>query len=108
MALFRSRLLAGVSARALASGAAALATTTPAHAAGTAGRVAAASPASCPWLNQSLSVQRRVELLVPKMTLADKVSMATGQPGASPAGAIGATPAIPSLCIPALSEEDGP
>ncbi|HWG15458.1 MAG TPA: glycoside hydrolase family 3 N-terminal domain-containing protein, partial [Streptosporangiaceae bacterium] len=42
------------------------------------------------------------------MTLADKVSMATGQPGTSPAGAIGATPAIGSLCIPALSEEDGP
>jgi beta-glucosidase len=34
--------------------------------------------------------------------------MATGQPGTSPAGAIGGTPAIPGLCIPALSEEDGP
>src|ERR1700760_2223866 len=108
MALFRSRLLAGLSALALASGAAALATTTPAHAAGKAGRVAAASPASCPWLNQSLSVQRRAELAGPKKTHAGKVSMATGQPGTSPAGAIGATPAIPALCIPALSEEDGP
>ncbi len=47
-------------------------------------------------------------MLLPRMTLADKVSMATGQPGTSPAGAIGGTPPIPALCIPALSEEDGP
>lgn len=64
--------------------------------------------ASCPWLDQSLSVQQRVDMLLPKMTLADKISMVTGQPGTSPAGAIGATPAIPALCIPAMSEEDGP
>jgi beta-glucosidase len=110
MRRFRSRLTAGLSALALATGVAALATT-PAHAAGKAARAAQtarAAQASCPWLNQALPVQRRVDLLLPKMTLADKVSMATGQPGTSPAGAIGATPAIPALCIPALSEEDGP
>src|ERR1700742_5297514 len=110
MTLFRFRLLAGLSAVTLATGVTALAATTPAHAAhaapGASG--AATATASCPWLNQSLPVQRRVSLLVPRMTLADKVSMATGQPGTSPAGAIGATPAIPALCIPALSEEDGP
>src|SRR6201996_8380444 len=108
MTLFRFRLLAGLSAVTLATGVTALATTTPAHAARAARSASGAAAASCPWLNQSLSVQRRVSLLVPRMTLADKVSMATGQPGTSPAGAIGATPAIPSLCIPALSEEDGP
>jgi beta-glucosidase len=110
MTRFRFRLLAGSSAVALATGVTALATTTPAHAAHAARAAsdAAAATASCPWLNQSLPVWQRVNLLVPRMTLADKVSMATGQPGTSPAGAIGATPAIPSLCIPALSEEDGP
>jgi beta-glucosidase len=47
-------------------------------------------------------------MLLAKMTLPDKISMVTGQPGTSPAGAIGGTPAIPGLCIPALSEGDGP
>lgn len=64
--------------------------------------------ASCPWLNQRLPVSTRVSMLLPKMTLAQKISMVTGQPGTSPAGAIGATPAIASLCIPAMSGEDGP
>ena len=79
-----------------------------AAAAGAGAAANGAASASCPWLNQELSVQQRVNMLLPRMTLADKVSMATGQPGTSPAGAIGGTPAIPGLCIPALSEEDGP
>jgi beta-glucosidase len=47
-------------------------------------------------------------MLLAKMTLADKIALVHGQAGTSPAGAIGAVPANPSLCIPAISEQDGP
>lgn len=113
MKLPRSRLLAALSALVTIFALAALAGTGPASAAragtaGAAGMQAPAQSANCPWLNQSLSVRQRVSMLLPQMSLADKISMVTGQPGTSPSGAIGATPAIPSLCIPAMSQEDGP
>ena len=66
----------------------------------------AASAASCPWLNQSLSVSQRVALLLPKMTLADKITMVTGAGTSEPY--VFYTAAIPSLCIPAMGLEDGP
>jgi beta-glucosidase len=65
----------------------------------TAGEPAAA--ASCPWLNRSLPAGQRVRMLLSQMTLADQVSMVTG------AGA-GNIAAIPSLCVPAISLQDGP
>jgi beta-glucosidase len=67
---------------------------------------ATSATASCPWLNQSLSINQRVSMLLAQMTLADKINMVTG-------AGFGTTyvfqiSGIPSLCIPAMGEEDGP
>ncbi len=67
---------------------------------------AAASTTTCPWLNQSLSVGQRVQLLLSQMTLTDKINMVTGAGFSSPY--VFYISAIPSLCIPAIGEEDGP
>ena len=66
----------------------------------------AASSASCPWLNQSLTVSQRVQMLLAKMTLANKINMVTGAGTSQPY--VFYISAIPSLCIPAMGEEDGP
>ena len=66
----------------------------------------AGSSASCPWLNQSLTVSQRVQMLLAKMTLADKINMVTGAGTSQPY--VFYISAIPSLCIPAMGEEDGP
>jgi beta-glucosidase len=65
-----------------------------------------ASTASCPWLNQSLSVQQRVKMLMAQMTLANKISMMTGAGFSTQY--VFEIAAIPSLCVPAIGEEDGP
>jgi beta-glucosidase len=70
-----------------------------AHASGT-------QSASCPWLNQSLSVSTRVNMLLSAMTLADKINMVTGAGYSEPY--VFYISAIPSLCVPAIGEEDGP
>ena len=75
----------------------------PASAAGTA---RAASTSSCPWLNQSLPVSKRMSLLLAQMTLADKINEVTGAGFSEPY--VFYISAIPSLCIPAIGEEDGP
>ena len=61
---------------------------------------------SCPWLNQSLSVGQRVQMLMAQMSLADKINMVTGAGFSEPY--VFYISAIPSLCIPAIGEEDGP
>jgi beta-glucosidase len=73
-----------------------------AHASGT----QTAASTSCPWLNQSLSVSTRVQLLMAQMTLADKINMVTGAGTSEPY--VFYISAIPSLCVPAIGEEDGP
>jgi beta-glucosidase len=78
-------------------------------AAATAGEAAAArtaTTASCPWLNQSLPVRQRVSMLMAQMTLANKINMVTGAGFSEPY--VFYISAIPSLCIPAIGEEDGP
>ncbi|MCW2936178.1 MAG: bglX, partial [Actinomycetia bacterium] len=65
-----------------------------------------ADTASCPWLNQSLPVQQRVSMLTAQMTLADKITMVTGAGTSEPY--VFYISAIPSLCVPAIGEEDGP
>jgi beta-glucosidase len=75
----------------------------PASAAGASG---AAAEASCPWLDESLPVGERVSMLLSKMTLADKVGMVTGAGTSEPY--VFYIAANPSLCIPAMGEEDGP
>src|SRR5579863_7962149 len=65
----------------------------------------AASP-SCPWLNQSLPVDQRVQMLLAQMSLANKINMVTGAGFNEPY--VFYISAIPSLCIPAMGQEDGP
>jgi beta-glucosidase len=66
------------------------------------------SSTQCPWLNDSLSVSARVSMLLTQMTLADKLDLMEGHNGDASNGAIGDTHAIPSLCVPEVTEEDGP
>ena len=95
-------LPAGLATAASASAGSSSARSVPAH---DAARTAASS-ASCPWLNQSLPVSQRLKLLMAKMTLADKINMVTGAGTSQPY--VFYISAIPSLCIPAMGEEDGP
>jgi beta-glucosidase len=67
---------------------------------------ASARRADCPWLNQSLSVQARVRMLLGKMTLSDKIAEVEGHGTSEPYVFYEA--AQPALCIPALGMEDGP
>jgi beta-glucosidase len=65
-----------------------------------------ASPAACPWLNQARPVSARVALLLGQMTLADKITMVTGV--GTQARYLFETAAIPRLCVPDLTMQDGP
>jgi beta-glucosidase len=65
-----------------------------------------AQSSSCPWLNQSLPVSQRVSMLMSQMTLSDKINEVTGAGTSEPY--VFYISAIPSLCIPAIGEEDGP
>src|SRR5215469_11739893 len=69
---------------------------------------AAARPAStsCPWLDQSLPVSQRVQMVMSRMTLPNKINMVTGAGSSEPY--VFSISAVPSLCIPAIGEEDGP
>src|SRR3984957_18597057 len=71
--------------------------------AGTTGDVA-----SCPWRNPSLPINQRVSMLLGQMTLADKLDLMEGHNGDAPNGAIGDTHAIPALCVPEVTQQDGP
>jgi beta-glucosidase len=62
--------------------------------------------ASCPWLNRSLPIAKRVHLVLASMTLANKITMVEGQGTSQPYVFFMA--AQPSLCIPAMGLEDGP
>ncbi len=66
---------------------------------------AAAASTACPWVGSAAPISQRVGQLLARMTVAQKVSLATGASGSSYAGLI---PAIGSLCVPALNLEDGP
>jgi beta-glucosidase len=74
--------------------------------AGQTGAATTAASPSCPWLNQSLPVNQRVQMLLAQMSLANKINMVTGAGFSEPY--VFYISAIPSLCIPAIGEEDGP
>ena len=62
--------------------------------------------ASCPWVTSTAPISQRVAQLMSQMTLADKITMVEGHGTSNPY--VFYTPAIPSLCIPAVGLEDGP
>jgi beta-glucosidase len=66
----------------------------------------AATQVSCPWLSQSESISTRASQLMAKMTLQDEITLVEGHGSSNPY--VFFEPAIPSLCIPQLGEEDGP
>jgi beta-glucosidase len=66
----------------------------------------ASSAQQCPWVTSHAPVPVRVAQLMSQMTLADEISMVEGHGTTNPY--VFYTPAIPSLCIPALGLEDGP
>ena len=68
------------------------------------------STASCPWLNQSLPVKTRVNMLLSHMSLTNMLAemyISEAAPSGPYAGYEGFVPAQPALCIPALIEQDG-
>jgi beta-glucosidase len=71
-----------------------------------AGQVRAAASISCPWVTSKAPVAQRVAQLMSQMSLADEISMVEGHGTTNPY--VFYTPAIPSLCIPAVGLEDGP
>jgi beta-glucosidase len=71
------------------------------------GRPSVAKVDTCPWLNPLLSIQQRVNELVSAMTLAQEVSLMQPVKGGSYSGYEHYVPAIPSLCVPAVTQQDG-
>jgi beta-glucosidase len=66
---------------------------------------ASAATTGCPWVGSSAPIPQRVSQLMAKMSLSQEIALMTGSSGSS---YVGFTPAIGSLCIPALNLEDGP
>ena len=64
------------------------------------------NPADCPWLNPTLSISSRVNMLMQKMTIADEIALVQGNGSNQPYVFYIASNA--RLCIPALGYEDGP
>jgi beta-glucosidase len=65
---------------------------------------------TCPWLDTSLTVGKRVNMLLSAMSLSDKIAeMYINEPTTTGpyAGYEGYVAAQPALCIPALIEQDG-
>jgi beta-glucosidase len=77
----------------------------PARAGGSGGARAAAD-SNCPWVTSTAPINQRVAQIMSQMTLADKITMVEGHGTSNPY--VFYTPAIPSLCIPAVGLEDGP
>jgi beta-glucosidase len=74
------------------------------------GRVGRDATTPCPWLDQSLAIGKRVNMLLSAMSLTDKIAeMYINEPTTTGpyAGYEGFVPAQPALCIPALAEQDG-
>jgi len=67
-------------------------------------RAAVAASAACPWVGSVAPVPQRVAQLLTQLTQAQQEFMVAGVSSAY----AGSTPAIPALCIPSLTLEDGP
>jgi beta-glucosidase len=66
----------------------------------------AAGRSSCPWVTSTAPISQRVAQLMSQMSLSQEISMVEGHGTANPY--VFYTPAISSLCIPAMGLEDGP
>jgi beta-glucosidase len=64
-------------------------------------------PAACPWLNSKLPVGDRVNQLLKAMTPLQESTLLHLRQLDPTVPYEGYTPAIPSLCIPAITEQDG-
>jgi beta-glucosidase len=72
--------------------------------------VGSVAASDCPWLNPSLPVAKRVNMLLSRMSLTSKIDEMYVVASNRPVGSIGyqgVVPAQPALCIPALREQDG-
>jgi hypothetical protein len=76
----------------------------PAHTSAPASRDAAT--AACPWATSHAPIAQRVAQLMSHMTIPDEITMVEGQGTTNPY--VFYMAGIPSLCIPAMGEEDGP
>jgi beta-glucosidase len=65
----------------------------------------AAQRAGCPWVGSSAPIAKRVQQVVARMTLDEKIAMVHGAGGSAYTGYI---PGDTRLCIPALKMQDGP
>jgi beta-glucosidase len=76
-------------------------------AAGTAANGGQAAPgSSCPWVTSTAPISQRVAQLMSQMSLSQEISMVEGHGTSNPY--VFYTPAISSLCVPAMGLEDGP
>jgi beta-glucosidase len=74
------------------------------------GRSGKQATTGCPWLDTTLPVGKRVNMLLSAMSLSDKIAeMYINEPTTTGpyAGYEGYVPAQPALCIPDLVEQDG-
>jgi beta-glucosidase len=100
--------MARLAVAAAAAAALAIPLAVPAAAGSGAGDDAAGSAAARPWLDASLPLEKRIDLLLQQMTNAEKASLMTavGKPAGS--HATGYIPGVPRLGIPGMSFSDGP
>ncbi len=79
--------------------------TTVAPLAASAGPPIATSTAGCPWVSSGASIPSRVAQLLGAMSLSQRIGMVNLNVGP---GYENVTPAIPGLCLPAMTLQDGP
>jgi beta-glucosidase len=106
----RKTVTSGAAIVAVATAAALTLSMTPAGAQTPSATAATAATAKCPWLNDQLSVARRVAMVMSRMTLPDEITMVQGDGQAQNSSVpyVFYMAAQPQLCIPAMGEEDGP
>ncbi|HEX7339299.1 MAG TPA: glycoside hydrolase family 3 C-terminal domain-containing protein [Rhodanobacteraceae bacterium] len=73
-----------------------------------ASQVEATVAGQCPWVKSKAPIAQRVDQLLGRMTLDQKLKELHGGQGFNSRGYAGELPGIPSLCIPALTFQDGP
>ncbi|MGH3156964.1 MAG: glycoside hydrolase family 3 N-terminal domain-containing protein, partial [Streptosporangiaceae bacterium] len=106
----KKSITTGTVAAAIVTAAALTLAMTPAGAQIPSATVTSAATARCPWLNTHQTVAVRVSEVMSHMTLPDEITMVQGDGQAQNSSVpyVFYMAAQPSLCIPAMGEEDGP